>query len=299
MSQSPISITSLPPEKRELFKQLTSAPAVAWPTVIMWLAVTIVMVGSDILAVTEVIPLWVATLVNAVVGYLAFSVVHDTIHRSGSTNTRFNDAMGQAAVLLFAPYVSLKLFRWSHILHHRFASGPRDPDIILHGAWWTLPFRWMFIDLLYLRHVVKHGDKVSKGFFKDSLWLGAASLIVIVGLTAMGYGLHVLMLWFIPSRLVLLTLGFSFFWLPHVPHDTPQEVNFTKATTVRLGHEWLMSPLLQFQNFHLIHHLYPFTPFYNNAKVWRLIEPQLREKDLAIQHGFDIIPTIYPAPKNR
>ena len=92
------------------------------------------------------------------------------------------------------------------------------------------------------------------------------------------------------------TLGFSFFWLPHVPHDTEQEKNFTGATSVRLGHEWLLGPALQCQNFHLIHHLFPMTPFYNNQKVWRLLEPQLRGKDLAIQHGFAIRPTIYPAP---
>ena len=113
-------------------------------------------------------------------------------------------------------------------------------------------------------------------------------------LVAKGYGLQVLMLWFLPSRLILLTLGFSFFWLPHVPHDTTQEENFTRATTVRQGFEWFLGPVLQYQNYHLIHHLYPMTPFYNNYKVWQLLEPELRKKDLAIQHDFDIVPVVYP-----
>lgn len=103
------------------------------------------------------------------------------------------------------------------------------------------------------------------------------------------------MLWFIPSRVIFLSLGFGFFWLPHVPHDVTQEQNFTQATTIRLGSEWLMGPLLQNQNFHLIHHLFPMTPFYNNRKVWRLLESELRKKDLAIQYNFAIQPTIYPA----
>jgi beta-carotene hydroxylase len=101
------------------------------------------------------------------------------------------------------------------------------------------------------------------------------------------------MLWFIPSRLIFLGLGFSFFWLPHLPHDTVQDDNFTRATTLRLGYEWLLSPALQWQNYHLIHHMYPTTPFYNNSKVWRLLEPELRKQDLAIQHGFALYPTIY------
>ncbi|TJY59516.1 hypothetical protein E4T66_14150 [Sinimarinibacterium sp. CAU 1509] len=59
-----------------------------------------------------------------------------------------------------------------------------------------------------------------------------------------------------------------------------------------------MSPVLQCQNDHLIHHLYPMTPFDNNRKVWQLIEPDLRKCDLVVQHGFDIEPTLYPASGN-
>ena len=85
----------------------------------------------------------------------------------------------------------------------------------------------------------------------------------------------------------------------HYQTDEARYENFTKATTVRLGMEWLMAPLLQNHHVHLIHHLYPGTPFYNNGKVWRLIEPELRQRDLAIQHGAAIHPTIYPAPADK
>jgi fatty acid desaturase len=112
-------------------------------------------------------------------------------------------------------------------------------------------------------------------------------------LTARGFGLDVLMLWFIPSRVIFLTLGFSFFWLPHVPHDVEQESNFTRATTIREGAEWIMGPALQNQNYHLIHHLYPMTPFYNNHRVWHLLEAELRKKELAIQHRWAIKPEIH------
>jgi|GEM_PF-6279894 len=55
----------------------------------------------------------------------------------------------------------------------------------------------------------------------------------------------------------------------------------------------LLGPVLQNQNYHLIHHLYQMTPFYNNRKVWHLIESELRKKELAIQHHFSIRPKRY------
>jgi beta-carotene hydroxylase len=297
MSDRTISFDQLTPEQHAQFKLLTSAPRVAWLTVTMWVALNAAFFSSYYLGGTGRIPLWVGMLLNCVVGYVAFSVVHDSLHRAISTNTRLNDWIGQLALLLVAPYVSLKLFRWGHVLHHRFANGPRDPDRALKGPWWQLPFRWMFIDGFYLIYAVRNGDKVSKPFLLQSAWFGLLFVGLIAALTAAGYGMAVLMLWFIPSRVIFLTLGFSFFWLPHVPHDVSQEDNFTQATTIREGVEWFMGPALQNQNFHLVHHLFPMTPFYNNAKVWRLLEPQLRHKDLAIQHYFAIRPTIYRAAR--
>jgi fatty acid desaturase len=286
---------SLDPERRARLKALTTAPAVAWPTLATWAVMTALYLSSTVLGVRGDIPLWLGMLVNSAVGYLTFTIIHDSLHRNVSTNARFNDVVGQTAVLMIAPYVDLRLFRWGHSLHHRFTSGTKDPDYILHGAWWTLPARWVVIDFLYLVHALRFGDKISAKYLPTSVVMGALTIGAVVALTWLGYGWEVLMLWFIPSRLIFLSLGFSFFWLPHVPHDTTQEENFTKATTVRLGMEWAMAPLLQNHHVHLIHHLYPGTPFYNNGKVWRLIEPELRRRDLAIQHGAAIRPTIYPA----
>lgn len=253
MTAAIVSPDQLEPAQRERFRALTRAPRVAWPTLSMWAVLSIAFVGSYALCGSGRVPLWIGMVVNTLIGYLAFSVVHDCIHRAISTNTRFNDAIGQLGLMLVVPYVDLRLFRWGHIQHHRFASGERDPDRVFRGAWWTLPLRWMFVDLFYLRHALRHGDKISRPYLRTSLWMAGASAVLLVGLIAAGYGLEVLMLWFIPSRLIQLALGFSFFWLPHVPHDVTQEENFTRATTVRQGHEWLLGPLLQHQNYHLIH----------------------------------------------
>jgi fatty acid desaturase len=297
MSDRTISFDDFTSEQKAQFKSLTGAPKIAWLTLSLWILLNVAFFSSDFLGVSGRLSLWAGMLINSFVGYLAFSVVHDSVHRAVSTNTRINDYIGQLALLLVAPYVSLKIFRWGHVLHHRFANGPLDPDRVLNGPWYQLPFRWMFIDGFYLIHALRKGDKVSRPFLLQSFWFAGIFATLVATLTAMGHGLDVIMLWFIPSRVILLSLGFSFFWLPHVPHDVEQENNFTGATTIRKGAEWFMGPVLQNQNFHLIHHLYPMTPFYNNHKVWRLLEPELRKKDLAIQHNFAIQPKRVPAPQ--
>src|SRR5450755_3170152 len=145
MSDKALTFQHLTPKQKADFKSLTTAPPIAWLTLLMWIALNAAFITSDYLGVTGRMPLWLGMLLNSFVGYVAFSVVHDSIHRAVSANTKFNDWIGQLALLLVAPYVSLKLFRWGHVLHHRFANGPRDPDIVLHGPWWQLPFRWVFI----------------------------------------------------------------------------------------------------------------------------------------------------------
>ncbi|CAA0110631.1 Uncharacterised protein [Zhongshania aliphaticivorans] len=294
MSRNIINIDTLNDENKARLKVLTSPPALSKPTAIMCVVLVSVYLTVYVTGFAGILPLWLGMLINAVVGYLAFSVAHDSIHRSISSDSILNDRIGQLGVAIVLPYVNLKLFRWAHILHHRFANGERDPDLFFNGAWWTLPFRWMLIEFAYMRYAIKHGDKISAPALSSSLRRAAVFFTFLGILIYAGYGYEVLMLWFIPTRLQQLMLGFTFFWLPHVPHDVTQAEHYTKATTIRRGYETVLSPLMQYQNYHLIHHLFPMTPFYNNKKVYDLIETELEKYELAVQHGLSIKPVIKP-----
>lgn len=283
------------PDNAARIGEITTPPLLAWQTVAMMMVCLGVFFSAITLSVMGVIPLWMGALINGLVGYLIFSVVHDAIHRAISTNTKLNDAIGQTGLFAFSPMVSLSLFRWGHIQHHRFASGSNDPDRwCFEGPACLLPVRWMFIDVWYFIFVVRSRDATAYKYLKPTLALSGMTLTAFAVLTVLGYGWEVLFLWFIPTRITSLLLGFAFFWLPHEPHDVSQEENFTRATTIRQGWEWLLSPLLQYQNYHLIHHLFPRTPFFRNGEMWELLKPELRKHDLAIQHDFDITPEIVP-----
>lgn len=276
------------------FKALTTPPQWAWPTILLMVVGWLVIIMSDVLGVQGLWPLWVCALVNGIAGYLMFSAIHDSIHRAVATNTTVNDWVGRIALLSLSPTTSIGLFRWGHAQHHRFSVSEQDPDRWTYeGPKWLLPLRWVTVDYWYLIEAIRSQDKVAKRHLKSALGSLIVTASLIVGLIWAGYGLEVLMLWYIPSRIAAGLLGFAFFWLPHESHEVSQAENFTRASTVRLGYEWLMTPLLQYQNYHLLHHLHPRTPFYQNGKLWRLLEGNLRRYDLSIQQGFAIRPEIY------
>ena len=276
---------------RTELKRLTSPPQVAWPTVIMLAVSLTVILASYAAGFLRLVPLWAAGLVNMLVMYNLFSVIHDGIHRSISRNQKVNDWCARLAGQGMSPGTVLGLFRWGHIQHHRFTTGAGDPDNWLHGGRvWTLPLRWSVIDLYYLTHAIRTRDRIAAKHL-PAAFVGTAFIFTTAGvLAALGFWREVLMLWLLPTRLNSVLLGFTFFWLPHVPHKYTAAEDPYRATTLRLGLEWLMTPLLQFQNYHLIHHLYPRTPFYRYGQVWRLLEPYLRRHTLAIQHGWHILP---------
>ena len=50
--------------------------------------------------------------------------------------------------------------------------------------------------------------------------------------------------------------------------------------------EWLFTPLMLSQNYHLVHHLHPSVPFYRYVRTWRRNEEAYLERDAAISTAF-------------
>ena len=294
-----IPLEDIPSDRRAQLKQLRAAPKVGWPTIALCAVLVCSYVATIWAGVSNLLPLWAGMVINSLIFYYAFTVIHDSLHRSISRNSRLNDVVGHIATLILSPYSDPRLFRWIHMLHHRFAGGDKDPDRRLKGKGWSVFVRLMFMDYHYFAHAIQCGDERSRQYMKRTFVYMAIVLAVISVLLWMGYAMEVLMLWFIPTRVGMFLVAVSFSWLPHLPHDTEQESNFTRATTVRIGMEWLTGTVLQGHHYHLIHHIYPTLPFYKNFKVWKTIEPELREKDLAIQRNFSISPAIHRGRDNQ
>ena len=93
-------------------------------------------------------------------------------------------------------------------------------------------------------------------------------------------------IYLIPERIAMFVLAWWFDWLPHHGLEETQSENRYRATRNRVGMEWLFTPLMLSQNYHLVHHLHPSVPFYRYVKTWRRNEEAYLERNAAISTAF-------------
>jgi fatty acid desaturase len=261
-------------------------PAVAWPTVGVLVAGLALWAGSAAAWLAGLWPWWVSTLISGVASYLLFTVAHDAAHHATSSRHGLNTWIGRIATPLFAPHAAFPVWRFIHMQHHRFTNhhdDGRDPDgYTMRGPRWQMPLRWLTIDWYYLVFYVPRLPSRPRA---ERVELAVQWLIVGAGTAAAiatGNAVAILVLYYLPCRLAILFLAWAFDYLPHNGlHHRPSEDKL-KTTRNRVGRERLLSPLLLYQNYHLVHHLHPVVPFYRYLQVWRRNEERYLEGEPAL-----------------
>ena len=282
---------NLLPDKDRYFQELKATPLLSVPAVMLFLLALGIIAAASLLAIEGEITWPMASLASGIAMYCLFSAAHEGLHHNLSNKRWINEAIGRVAILMLVPGAPFEVARWIHSQHHRFTSCANDPDNFMHhGKWPVLVFRWMNFDIYYMIFFLRHGGDQKKRHGRALIISVVVFLTIIASLIWTGYGRELLFLWILPSRIGLGLIGFVFVFLPHYPADISAEEDEFQATTMRLGWEWLLTPLLVYQNYHLIHHLYPTVPFYNYHKIWHLKYEELTSHRLAVQKDFGLMP---------
>ncbi|MBS9533134.1 fatty acid desaturase [Mycobacterium sp. M1] len=224
------------------------------------------------------LPLWLTIALSTLVTYVMFSVTHETTHNSLCGPRWINAAVGRFTWLFVVPTFSLPAWGYVHLQHHRYANdAERDPDVFAtQGPKWQLPLRWALMDLFYAIWYVRHlPDRFRRDWRRPAAELAETTVLFCVGfvvLAVVAYTGHLrdlAVIVLIPQRIGIAILGWSFDWLPHHDLDATQRTDRYGASRIRLGLEWLLGPLMLSQNYHLVHHLHPWLPFYRYMQAWR------------------------------
>lgn len=247
-------------------------PAAAWPTLILFVLGAVLWVGAAAAAMNGLIHPALAVALQTIAAFMEFTVLHDGVHRSLLRGyPRANAVISAIAGTPLGFLGASAAFRYAHFKHHRHTNElGKDPDLWSgHGRAWSLPFQWATPDIYYGYVILKDWSSIPLRE-RLSIVFGVLTLVAIfVALVMAGFANEALLYWLLPSRLALLWLAFAFNYLPHHPHHVEQRHNPYAATNVREGAEPLMRWLFLFQNYHLIHHLYPSVPFYRYLEIWR------------------------------
>lgn len=278
-------------EEHARFRQLQAKPVIAVPTLLLFItgwAVAITL--AHLTLQLHVLPLTVGAVLAGITGYFLFSPIHDALHRSVSKYEWINDVVAIGTVNLMLPYVSHKLLRWGHMQHHRFTNEVgRDPDASLTHKWHAPITMWAFFELFYVPDYWRHRHERPRN---EAVQVIAQLLVgfVLLGLLFWWQGVEFAIYWLLASRLTLWLIVAVFVWLPHQPHNIMQKDHLYQATLLRTGKEWLLTPLMAYQNWHLVHHLYPNVPFYRYKRVWQAREAFHESHKPARVRAFQLIP---------
>lgn len=278
----------------ELFAALTQRPGIAWPTIMLLVAAFAIFGCSTFAYMEGALPLFWAILLNTIATYMSFTPAHDASHNAVSTKRQLNEWVGRVATVLQSPVPFFRTFRYIHMQHHRFTNDEtKDPDVYVStGPRWLLPFKWATLDLGYFSY-----------YFRPSVFLGRPKsertelclaclfgIVVFTAVTFMGWLEYYLLLFLIPTRLTAIILALTFDFLPHYPHQAHAKGEPFRCTSNRVGMEWLLSPVMLYQNYHLVHHLYPTVPFYRYLKVWNARQQYHESQNPAVVSPFSLGP---------
>lgn len=273
---------------------LYQTPAIAWPTLGLFALASLLWAGALTLALQAMIPVGLAIGVQAVAAFMFFTVLHDGVHRSLTRGYPLvGETIANISGMILSPLAAAEAFRHVHFKHHRHTNeADADPDMWSGvGSRWSLPLQWATADIRYVQIVLQDWSKISASKRRNIL----LSVSLTFGLYALswplGWGWQATLFWIVPGRFAIAWLAFAFNYLPHHPHTVEQAHNPYASTNVREGGEPLMTSLFLYQNYHLIHHLYPSVPFYRYIKIWRQRRAEFRSHGAPVVRTFDLMGT--------
>lgn len=228
-------------------------------------------------------PVWAAALLNIPCYFIAYTGFHEATHRNfHGRDKRFswlNDVFGTViGFIFFYPYT---MHNYIHLTHHAHTNDPeRDPDHWMSGhTVLQVALRGLSLVYHYSAYTVRMRSREpgAARFYRRIALEGAPPLVALALLIAFGHWQVAIFTWIIPYVIGVAILGVCFDWIVHHPHEDRSLLGGTRTFHARKGwRRGLLNWLHLFQNYHLIHHIYPRIPFYKQQAVFEQSEDFLR-----------------------
>ena len=250
-----------------------------------------------LLGIAGWVPYWIAVPMSGIFAYAAYMPLHEathqTIHGGKAELQWLNDAAGHlmSIPLLF----SFRGHELEHMAHHAHTNDPeKDPDVAYSGSLSkTLFFSLTALPVIFVVFLAAWFSPLAR-LLRETLEksLGANAdadiayqrrfctiVLIVASLAAYaGYGVEVLVFWFLPAMIGLVLIGIFFAWLPHHPHNGRGRYTNTRATLFPLS-----GLIARGHDRHIIHHMIPRVPHYRIPQVFDKLRPVLEARGTRIE----------------
>lgn len=288
-------------EKHEA-KALT--PEVAWPTLAFLFVLAGVHWSMIWLTLSGAVALGWLVLPIGFTTYAHYTLVHESVHGNIVRNRRYawvHTLVGwYGSIMLFSTW---PLLERTHKHHHSFVNTEKDPDIYVKLSLPRLLLRNLISTVLQpvpilLQRRVFRDSALARGYVNADQIMSRNEKIqhhVVNGLQclifwslALGvFGWVFVGLVYGAVLIAMNMLIIMFQWLPHHPFSETGRYSATR----NIGFTgWNF--LFLWQNWHLMHHLWPSVPFYNYQRLYNRLQPVLEEK--GARHHEGLAPTHGP-----
>jgi beta-carotene hydroxylase len=258
---------------------------VAWPTIVLGVALGMSYVSTVVLAFAGLLSLWLAVPLVSLLVYLSYTVLHDSVHGSitGSNQSLrwLNRALGYMAAWIVM--IPLTAHRYEHMAHHRHANDEvNDPDFHVGQMRNSLPAAIaaaLRASVRQFSYYAEHRWAIAPTRQNVILCLEvAAALLPRLGAMAAGYWVEGLALFVVAWLIGAIVLLYLFAYIVHRPQERVGRYLDTSTILLPRALHTPLTWLWMFQNYHSIHHLFPRVPFYKYAELFEDIEELMDAK---------------------
>ena len=253
----------------------------AWPTLLLLVSCALIYLSSVVHLLTDPTFSWWVLAGIAFCTYAIYTPLHDAVHGAVTGMNIERRWVNEWTGFIAGHFIGISFIshRRSHLKHHRSTNHPtEDPDMVLSASNGRelmvaclkgVPKEWSFA--MSFEHFTD-AEKVTVR--REFIAIILTRLLLLVFCADLGITLLTLLGGQLIGNAILVTL---FAWSVHHPHTEQERMKTTTVYRARTGLDTAMTLIWGYQNYHAIHHLYPKVPFFRYRRLYRALEPYLRE----------------------
>lgn len=279
-------------------------PEVAWPTLGFMIVLVAVHWSMIWLVLSGAVALGWLILPIGFSSYGHYTLVHECVHGNIVRDRRFawvHTLIGwYGSLMLFATW---PLLERTHKHHHSFVNTERDPDLYVKLSFPRLLLRNLISTLLQpvpilLLKLVFRDRSLGRGYVNadqimtrsEKIQHHLANWLMCIAVWWLAIGVFGWVFVGLVYGIVFIAMNMlviMFQWLPH--HPFSETGRYTATRNIGFS-GWNF--LFLWQNWHLMHHLWPSVPFYNYQRLYNRLQPVLEAK--GARHHEGVVPARGP-----